>query len=160
MSEPLVTQRELEGLLRRLRALETRLGQVEVRESPGYATGVYTPTYLGGSTPGTTTYSVQQGSYTRIGNVVFFTATVVWTNATGTGDARISLPFTAANVTNQNFSGSVRLVNVTFASGSPQMQITSNTAYFIMVSPATNAAGTTVAIEAAGNIIASGFYFV
>ena len=122
--------------------------------------GTYTPTYTGGTTPGTTTYSVQQGAWVRFGPCVLVTGTVVWTAATGTGDARISLPFTAGNVSNQNFSGSVRNVNVTFANSTPQALIQANTDYFILQSPATNAASTTVAVEAAGNIVFSVWYLI
>lgn len=141
--------------------LQKRVETLEKIERTISATGTYTPTYLGGTTPGVTTYSVQYGAYTRFGNIVFFTATVVWTAATGTGDANISIPFTARNASaNEAFAMPVRTVSVTFANGSVQGQITDNTAFFFMLSPATNAAGTNVAIEAAGNIVASGWYFV
>lgn len=120
----------------------------------------YTPTYLGGTTPGTTTYSVQQGAWTRIGNLITVTGTVVWTAATGTGNARISLPFASANVANQNYGGGLRNVNVTFANSTPQILIVSNSSFFELLSPLTNAASTTVAIEAAGNVVFSVWYFV
>jgi len=157
MSDP-YTQRDM------LRRLE----QTQVKEVPGgisgftsfYETGTYTPTYLGGTTPGATTYSAQQGAWTRIGNIVFVTGTVAWTAATGTGDARISLPFTAINVANQNHTGSLWQAAVTFANGTPQMLISPNVAYFIMTSPLTNAANTTVAIEAAGIVVFPAAYRV
>lgn len=73
MSEPLVTQAQLEGVLRRLRALEARVGRTEVRESPEYETDSFTPTLVGlGATPGTFTYTAQGGEYTVIGNRCFF----------------------------------------------------------------------------------------
>lgn len=59
-----------------------------------YSTGTYSPTIRGASTPGTTTYSSQVGSYTRIGNLVFVTGSVVWTAATGIGQLLLgSLPY-------------------------------------------------------------------
>ncbi len=146
-------------LLRQMKRDRRRLGHAEVIERPGM-TATYTPTVVGGSTAGVTTYSLQQGAYTRIGALVLYTLTVVWTNATGTGEARFGLPFTAANVTNQNYAASVRLVNVTFAAGTPQAQIAANTNYMTLISPATNAAGTVVAVETAGNVIASGWFFM
>jgi hypothetical protein len=118
----------------------------------------YTPTYVGGTTAGATTYSVQQGQWWRFGPLVFVTGTVAWTAATGTGNARISLPFTCANVANQNFGGSLFISGVTFANGTPQILISPNTAYFIMTSPLTNAANTTVAVEAAGTVAFSVWY--
>lgn len=140
--------------------LKRRIKELEGRESAEYSTGTYTPTYLGGTTAGTTTYTTQAGFYVRIGKVVFFTATVVWTAATGTGNAQVSLPFTAENGTNEAWSAYARSINVTFANGSIEGQITGNTNFVFFLSPATNAAGTNVAVEAAGNLIVSGFYFV
>mgnify|MGYP003500230276 CR=1 FL=1 len=117
------------------------------------ASGDYTPTYQGGTSGGSTTYTIQQGAWTRLGNMVFVTGTVAWTAASGTGDARISLPFVVANVANQNFTGSLRLSGITFANGSPEVLILPNTQYFIMQSPLTNASPTTVAVEAAATVV-------
>jgi hypothetical protein len=153
--------------LRQQRDIARRLEQTQVVERPGAsgqdtfsATGTYTPTYEGSTTPGVTTYTTQQGAWMRLGNVVIATGTVVWSAATGTGTAQISLPFTAANVANQNYSGSVRTVNVTFANSTPQVLMTSNTAFFSLQSPLTNAASTAVAMEAAGNIVFTIVYLV
>ena len=138
-----------------------RLAQTETKEVPLVAPVTpYTPTYVGGTTAGVTTYTLQQGSYVQVGSIIFFTLTVVWSAATGTGNARISLPVVASATANQNYSLSLRVDGVTFANGTPQGQIGSNTQFFIMVSPLTNAGGATVAVEAAGTVIASGFYFV
>jgi len=149
------------------RNIARRLEQTQVVERPGasgqdtfYATGTYTPTYEGSTTPGVTTYTLQSGAWTRLGNVVIATGTVVWTAATGTGVAKISLPFATANVTNQNLSGSVRIDSVTFANSTPQVLITPNVAFFTLTSPLTNAASTNVAMEAAGNIIFTITYLV
>jgi hypothetical protein len=60
--------------------------------------GTFTPTLFGATAAGTTTYTIQDGSYTRIGNRVFGNGRVIWSNATGTGSARIGgLPFTVAS---------------------------------------------------------------
>lgn len=120
----------------------------------------YTPTYLGGTTAGVTTYTTQQGSWVRIGKQITVTLTVVWSAATGTGNAQFSLPFAASADANQNFSGSVRTVNVTFANSSPQILLQPSNNFFILQSPLTNAASTNVAIEAAGNVVATLTYFV
>lgn len=158
MSDAPVSQRELEGVLRRLRALEVRLGRTEVRESPQYATDVYTPTYRGSTTAGVTTYATQEGAWTRIGNIIIAWGTVVWTAATGTGAALISLPFVASASSFNNVAAYVRTTNVTFANGSVQCQIAAGTSSILMISPATNAAGTNIAVEAAGNIIFTAIY--
>lgn len=64
-----------------------------------YATGTFTPTIFGGSTAGTTTYSVQNGYYVKVGKLVWITASVTWTAQTGTGSINVgNLPFTVANI--------------------------------------------------------------
>lgn len=152
---------------RQLRGLDRRVEQVEVIERPGasgqttfYATGTWTPTYLGDVTAGVTTYSVQVGAYTRIGNTVFFTGYVSWTAATGTGGAILSLPFTSANVANQRFAVALRINNVTFANAGVQGLILPNNAFMSLWTPASNVVTTQVAVEAAGDISYSGFFFV
>lgn len=148
------------NIIERIVKLEQAVKRLATRTFIYYDKGTYVPTYLGGTTAGVTTYTTQQGGWTQIGKTVLVTGTLVWTNATGTGNAQISLPFTSANVSNQNYSGSVRVVNVTFANSSPQILLSANAAIFILQSPLTNAAATTVAMEAAGNIVFSLFYFI
>ena len=127
----------------------------------GYvAATAYTPTYTGGTTAGTTTYNNQVGYYVRIAEVVYFTAFVGWTAATGTGDARVSLPLTAKNVASLRYTCAVRTDTVTFAASAPQGLIQPNTAYVTLYSPVSNGGSTAVAIEAAGFIDVSGMYFV
>jgi hypothetical protein len=66
-----------------------------------YATGSFTPTAVGGGTAGVTTYGSRQGSYTRIGNRVFFECTIQITAATGTGQLTFGgFPFTINNTAN------------------------------------------------------------
>lgn len=70
-----------------------------------YAESTFTPTISASGTAfGSVTYSVQVGTYTRIGNMVFFQLYVQWTNTTGspTGNLQITgLPFTSKNTTNR-----------------------------------------------------------
>lgn len=78
MSERLATNNEIAGLLRRLGALEKRIGLVEVIEKPLYATGSFVPTLVGAGTAGTFTYvaNVNLVEWTRIGNRLFFNGRV------------------------------------------------------------------------------------
>jgi hypothetical protein len=77
-----------------------------------YSTGTFTPTMIGQSTAGTTTYSAQNGYYTRIGNLVTIIATVVGSAATGTGFAELAgFPFTIKNQTNGRPDGSMNVNN-------------------------------------------------
>lgn len=116
----------------------------------------HTPTYVGGTTAGATTYTAQSGRYTRLGDVVILTLQVAWSAATGTGNARVSLPHTVA----ANVSGAQRLSSVTFANGSVEVLITNGTNYIEFSSPITNAGSTMVAVEAAGNIVATVVYLI
>lgn len=61
------------------------------------ATGTWTPTIVGRSTPGTQTYSTQTGSYTKQGGLVTVRGEIVLTgNSGGSGDAVITMPFAAS----------------------------------------------------------------
>lgn len=77
-----------------------------------YTEGTWTPTLVGETTAGTTTYASQVGFYTRIGNMVTVWGRVAISAATGTGNMLFgSLPFT---VKNQDFlpGGTIFTVNV------------------------------------------------
>lgn len=96
-----------------------------------YATGTFTPTIIGGSVAGTTTYTAQNGYYTRIGNIVFVQGRISISSATGTGDAVFGgLPFTVKNQTNGTPTGSL-LVSAIWAwpvaTGMLTVQALSNT---------------------------------
>lgn len=72
-----------------------------VNSLSNYTEGTFTPTLTGGSVAGTTTYTSQNGYYTRVGNLVTCIGSIIITAATGTGNARIGdLPFTIKNQTN------------------------------------------------------------
>jgi hypothetical protein len=61
-----------------------------------YQEGTWTPAYVG-SGGGSATYSTQVGSYTRIGNRVFFESDLILTGSTLSGNITISgLPFLPA----------------------------------------------------------------
>jgi hypothetical protein len=63
-----------------------------------YEEGTWTPTYLGLTTAGTTTYGVNKGTYVRVGRLVTVTGVMTWTAATGTGQAALGgLPFVIYN---------------------------------------------------------------
>jgi hypothetical protein len=149
---PLVTQAHVEDILRRLGKLETRVGRTQVRERNDYSFSTYTPTYLGETTAGATTYAAngQVGYWRQYGDMIYAFGRVEWTAATGTGNAIISLPFASANVTNLGMPGSLDVNTVTFAAGTPTLLVPINSAFFRMRSPASNAASTNVAVEAAG----------
>jgi predicted secreted protein len=68
-----------------------------------YEEGTWTPSLVGGTTAGTTTYSGRSGLYTKIGNRVWVQFDANVTNMTGTGNLIINnLPFTSAAGTAQS----------------------------------------------------------
>lgn len=113
--------------------------------------GTWTPTYVGGTTAGTTTYSVQAGQWARFGPVVIAGAIVLWTAATGTGEARVSLPFTSG-VNNGFAYGSGFTDSVTIGTFTPYVFLNPNNQYVRLFTPANNAASALVNVEAAGDI--------
>ncbi len=137
---------EIELLLERLRKVDA-----------GGAWTPYTPTYTGTTIAGVTTYTAQEGWYTRLGGIVFVNGLVVWSAATGTGNAFISLPF-VIDVSRARATGVVRTQSVTFANGSLQVLVSSTVAGFTMESPITNGASTNIAVEAAGNVTFAVWY--
>lgn len=123
--------------------------------------GTFAPTYLGGTTPGVTTYAVQVGAWTRIGPRLLFDLTLQWTAATGTGTVRVGgLPYPSANVTNQNFTAAIYSTTVTFPNTGIDVLMGVNVQSLRFFSPATNAANAELVVEAAGLIICSGSYLI
>lgn len=55
----------------------------------------YTPVIGGTTTDGTGTYTTQVGQFNKIGNLVFFSASIVTTAHTGTGEIELSIPVTS-----------------------------------------------------------------
>lgn len=106
----------------------------------------WTPTLVGQSTAGTTTYSSQLGSYVRIGSLVWLWGNITITAATGTGNAVIGgLPITASGASN-NYLGSC------FLSGTGWAWPAGST----MLTPAIiPAAGTSMLIEGSGSSTAN-----
>jgi hypothetical protein len=62
-----------------------------------YEEGTFTPTVQGVTSAGTASYSIQLGSYTKIGNLVYVNIYLSYSGGTGTGQLRVAgLPFTSA----------------------------------------------------------------
>jgi hypothetical protein len=63
-----------------------------------YEEGTWTPTIAGITTAGTATYSIQTGTYTKIGRMVHVWCEVAWTSGTGTGNLKVTgLPFSSSS---------------------------------------------------------------
>ena len=155
---PFLTANANDQLAIELAALRRRIEQLESRAVTASARGTYTPTYLGGTTPGVTTYAYQVGSWQRVGAWIQVVAALSWTAATGTGQALISLPFPSANITNLTQSLTIYTIGVTFAASGVQVAISPNTSVCVLNSPTSNGGSSLIQVEAAGTIFVSGSY--
>ena len=82
-----------------------------------YEQGTFTPTAVGGTTAGTTTYSEQQGSYTKIGRQVTLSVKLAWSALTGTGNLIFGgFPFTSAN-DGMEYLGAIMVDSLNWSAG-------------------------------------------
>ena len=127
-----------------------------------YEEGTWTPTIVGSSTAGTTTYSFQAGKYTKVGNLVTISCNVLWTSATGTGSLLLAgFPFTTTNQAGINPNGGVMMERVDLPNGTANITTYvegSNTrSYFYCTLD--NAGWAPVAMDSNGEIYATVTYF-
>lgn len=120
----------------------------------------WTPTLIGESTAGTTTYTTQTGYYTRIGNIAIVQFSISISAATGTGNVLIGgLPFT---ISGSSFStGSISTGNVTFPSGKTCLMLNGNAGtsnFHILASGTAAGFGNVQMANAAQNFIGSAIY--
>ena len=128
-----------------------------------YEEGTFTPTISGSSSAGTGTYSTQLGYYTKIGNLVYVTATIVWSAHTGTGNMRLSdLPFTVLNVTSLEPPLSLQVSDVALtALNVAQATFRRNATYAeVLQYPVGGGAVTDVPIDTAATIRYAGSFLV
>ena len=138
--------------------LGTNLPVTEIAN--GVDATAFTPTIVGSSTAGAGTYTTQVGHYARIGNIVFYSITLVWTAHTGTGNLRIGgLPVTAAN--NGNFPpASVYFSNLTLAAAGNKVMVIVNANSTIMLAyEVGSGASSLLQLDTAGSLYLSGIYF-
>lgn len=128
----------------------------------------WTPVIAGSSTAGTQTYSIQNGRYTRIGNLVFIKCTVLLSakDAATAGNLRITgLPFTSKNVANSYASLTISGANVLHSGAYTYCgaRIDPNTTYISLMENGTNLAPALLgaaALKAATEFEISGSYEV
>ena len=72
----------------------TQSASADANTLDDYEEGTWTPVVAGGSTAGAGTYSSQEGTYTKIGNMVIVNCFISWSAHTGTGSFTVTgLPF-------------------------------------------------------------------
>jgi hypothetical protein len=138
----------------------TQSASADANTLDDYEEGTWTPSIIGSTTAGTGTYTTQQGTYTKIGNIVKFQAEIVWTAHTGTGQVQVAnYPFTSTAETSP--------ISITLYGGST---FTSGNFIQAYKNPSNTNSGTaqtssasvfsSVSISNAGTYIANGVYKV
>jgi hypothetical protein len=125
-----------------------------------YEEGTFVPTIIGLAVTGAGNYQAQFGSYTKIGNVVFFSAYLVWSAHTGSGDMAVSgLPFNSGPL--RFGTASVAPGNIALTAGNVMISfITQGVNYVnLQQTPTGGGAVTSVPVDTAGSITVSGHYF-
>lgn len=121
----------------------------------------FTPVVEGTTSAGTGAYTYQLGTYSRIGNVVFFHILIVWTAHDGSGNLRIAgLPLTAADNDIAPIP-SIWFSNLTLSGTEYKVQglILSNTKT-VNIYEVAGGASAFLPLDTAGTIRMSGQYFV
>jgi hypothetical protein len=132
-----------------------------------YEEGTWTPTLVGGTTPGSYTITTTTANYTRIGNLVHVSARMgIAINSAGTGIARFGgLPFAKGNST--VISGSVFVSSFTLPAGNSGVAVSSwststdSSFYLVATRSATSPYDVLCSDIGAGASVATSFsYFV
>jgi hypothetical protein len=140
----------------------TQSASTDANTLDDYEEGTFTPFIYGTTTAGVGTYTTQQGSYTKIGNVVNFKTYLNWTAHTGTGTMVMGgLPFTSKN---DGFDSSVcigYMSGITLpASNFTMAYLAPNGTYVVLVAYIVGGPSvTTVSMDPAGGIEIGGAYF-
>jgi hypothetical protein len=134
------------------------IAQSDVAVLDWYEEGTFVPAIVGTSLAGVGTYSpTPTGTYTRIGNRVFFDIDITWSGHTGTGNMTITaLPFSAVGVA----VTSLTYTNLAVGAGKTMgAQIVGTTLTLYSQDPAGGAVAA-VAMDTAAAIVLSGVYRV
>lgn len=124
----------------------TKIASADANTLDDYEEGTWTPTAIGNSTAGTTTYVARNGTYTKIGNQVTATGYVNVSAMTGTNYLLLSLPF-ACNVS-YSYMGTIHTYNLDWPSaGSLVAFAPANNAYIRIHVCVDNAIDQIVAVE-------------
>lgn len=150
------------NILKRLADFEAFMRNHASLSHPSGASSPWTPIIVGGTTTGTGTYTSQKGIYSKIGNMVFIQAYMVWTAHTGTGLMRIGgLPFIPSTTSNVFQPFAVRFSDITLAAVGNKLQIyASPSVASLVIEEVGGGAASNLAMDTAGSIMISGFYFV
>jgi len=148
----------------------TQAPSTDVHTLDDYEEGEFTPILNDNTGSGSSTYAIQQGYYTKIGNVVFVDLTLAATSIAGLNGAYVvllaGLPFTVSTATNYSSSAALGLASG-FASTTAGYNVTGDFNWgvtyltlHIWDIPTGNSYMTITEFSATGQIHLSGFYRV
>ena len=109
---------------------------------------------------GVGTYTVQQGYYSRIGELVYAVGEMIWTAHTGSGNTRVNMPFTCRNQTNYNPMGLINVEDISLPGGTVMITFRFNNG-LNNATPRTmrsNNSSLEIALPTTGTIQFSGWY--
>jgi hypothetical protein len=121
-----------------------------------YEEGTWTPTYAGSTTNPTVTYASRQGTYTKIGNVVYWAISII-TSAVSGGSGNLTvtgLPF-ALNIPGMSAS----TFAVGFTTASPNAVLPQGTSLLLYTTINSNVTVTPANLAATCYFYAGGFYY-
>lgn len=133
------------------------IGGNDILTAADIVESTFTPVIEGSTTAGTGTYTLQFGSYQKIGNWVHFRLRVAWSAHTGTGNIYVTgLPYTAQS--NHHTTISISPSNLTFTGSYLSGRVISTTDTIQLLNCTSGAAATEVAMDTAADIYISGSY--
>lgn len=126
-----------------------------------YEEGSWTPTLIGTTSAGTGTYTIQDGKYTKVGNLVTFQMGLSWSAHTGTGTMQIQgLPYTTSST--GIGTAAVYVSDIGSSAGTLIQCFVSNSTTDIRLRQVATGGGSAagVAMDTAGQMFISGHYYV
>jgi hypothetical protein len=118
-------------------------------------TGSWTPVAQGNAVAGTGTYSTQSGTFTKIGRVILFRISLVWSTHTGSGTIVVPLPFTST----LSVTGSASLLwDTLIYTSTPMARIEYSVPRITLLQAASNATFASIDMKNNVGIYISGHY--
>lgn len=132
---------------------------VWISNSPGSPKS-FTPTIVGNTSAGTASYSVQIGSYIKIGSAILMTISLTWSSHTGTGTMSIGgLPINPTTSYVQKQEIMSQSIALPLLSLSTWARTNASTNRLDVVTMIANAVEANVNMSASGNITLKMLYF-
>lgn len=120
-----------------------------------YEEGVWTPVIAGATTTGVGTYTAQEGTYTKIGNLVTLSARMGWSTHSGTGYMVVTgIPYTVRGVAGDYFYGLCEWSGLAAISGTPAIALYANGTSAVLIGLSTTTGiSSTVAMDTAVSLL-------